>query len=854
MSGKLLVVAEKPSVAADIARALGGVSGKFTRQKDFFENDEYVVSSAVGHLLESAAPEGVEPKRGKWSLENLPVIPEEFDLRPIDKRAEERLRVLGKLYRRDDIAGIVNACDAGREGELIFHNINRHFAAKRGAKRRPVQRLWLQSMTPGAIRTGFGKLRPDDEMIPLKQAAVCRDESDWLIGINTTRAMTALHSRGGGFTLTPAGRVQTPTLAILEERDQLIAAFAPEDYWEVHATFGVAAGDYDGRWVSPKGGRDGKRPERIFDSELPQKIVAAVSGGTGTVAEKKSPKSEGPPFLFDLTSLQREANGRFGMSARGTLAVAQRLYEFHKLITYPRTDSKFLPEDYPATVEKTLQSLADSGMGGGGGASGHALSESGAARKILAERWVKPGNRRVFNNAKVSDHFAIIPTGEMKSGLKEQEMKIFALIARRFLSAFFPPAKFELTERRTTVGEHVFETKGRILVDPGWRAAAQSMPEDAVVTPVRPGESAEVKEVEAEQKKTTPPARYTEATLLSAMEGAGKFVDDEELREAMRERGLGTPATRAAIIEKLIRDGYVIRDKRDLATTPKAHSLLRLLRALKIGELTLPEMTGEWESKLRKIERAEFNHEKFMEDIRKMTKEIVAAASACGDVENVSGDYAALAAPCPSCGGEVRESHRKFGCAAADCGFSIWKAIAGRELSVDEAESLVAGEEIGPLDGFRSKQGRQFSAKLKLERTDDGAWRAAFQFEDRAGGGGSGEGEGGGAPEDLSEREVVGSCPKCGGEVRAGDSRFVCERSAGEGSACDFSFSRRILQRGISPEEMRALLTEGRTGVMEGFVSKKTGRPFSAHLTMALDGKEPGKLGFEFPPRKGGRR
>ena len=665
--------------------------------------------------------------------------------------------------------------------------------------------------------------------------------------------MTALHSRGGGFTLTPAGRVQTPTLAILEERDRQISAFTPEDYWEVRAVFGVAAGEYEGRWINPKGGRDGKRPERIFDPELPEIIVAAVSGGTGAVAEKKIPRSESPPFLFDLTSLQREANARYGMSARGTLAVAQRLYEFHKLITYPRTDSKFLPEDYPATVEKTLSALAAGGLGGGAKLSGHALSEGDAARKILAQKWIKPGNRRVFNNAKVSDHFAVIPTGELKSGLKEQEAKIFGLIARRFLSAFFPPAKFELTERRTTVAGHVFETRGRILVDPGWRAAAQSMPEDAILIPVKSGESAKVAEVGAEKKQTAPPPRYTEATLLSAMEGAGKLVDDEELREAMRERGLGTPATRAAIIEKLIRDGYVVRDKRDLATTPKAHSLLRLLRALKIGGLTLPEMTGEWESKLRKIERAEFNHEKFMEDIREMTKEIVAAASACGDVENVSGDYASLSARCPACGGEVRESHRKFGCLSPGCGFSIWKAIAGRELSVEEAEALVAGEEVGPLDGFRSKQGREFSAKLRLEKTEDGNWRAAFQFENANGGG---RGEGGGEAEDLSEREVVGNCPKCGGGIRAGDSRFVCERAAGEkeGAACDFSFGRRILQRAITPDDMRALLSEGRTGVLEGFVSKKTGRPFKAHLTMALDGKEPGKLGFEFPPRKGGRR
>ena len=843
MTGKLLVVAEKPSVAADIARALADGSGKFRRDKDFFENDRYVVSSAVGHLLESAAPEGVEVKRGKWSLANLPVIPEHFDLRPIDKKAEERLKVLGRLYRRDDIIGVVNACDAGREGELIFHNIHRHFAAKRGAKHHPVQRLWLQSMTPAAIRAGFEALRPDEEMQPLKHAAVCRDESDWLIGINTTRAITALHSQGGGFTLTPAGRVQTPTLAILEQRDKQIAAFKPEDYREVHAEFQVAAGQYEGRWTNPEGG---KRPERIFDAALAEKIVAEVQGGSGEIDEKKTPKSEGPPLLFDLTSLQRAANARFGFSARGTLAVAQRLYEFHKLITYPRTDSKFLPEDYPAAVTKTLSNLAGSHMRSA--TQEGALSEAAAAKQILDNQWIKPGNRRVFNNAKVSDHFAIIPTGEIKTELKDQELKIYALITRRFLSAFFPSARFEETVRRTTVAGHTFETRGRILVDPGWRAAAQSMPEDAVVTPVKAGETAAVIEVQSVDKQTTPPARYTEATLLSAMEGAGKLVEDEELREAMRERGLGTPATRAAIIEKLIRDGYVIRDQRNLLTTPKAHSLLRLLRALKISELTLPEMTGEWESKLRKIERAEFDHENFMQEIRKMTKEIVSAASACGDVENVDGDYVTLKSPCPVCGGAVRESHRKFNCTAENCKFSIWKDIAGREFSIEEAEALVGGELIGPLEGFRSKMGRAFSAALKLEQNDEGYYRPTFQFDN------GGDNAAGGGEEDLSEREVVGDCPKCGSPVRAATSRYMCEKAVGEKgkTACDFSFGRFILRRTITPDDIRALLTEGKTGVLEGFVSKKTGRPFKAHLTLTLGGgKDAGKLGFEFPPRKG---
>ena len=810
---KTLIIAEKPSVAGDIARALGGmkpVRGK--KGVDYYEGDDYVASSAVGHLLEISVPDKFEVKRGKWNLSNLPVLPGYFDLTPI-KTTEARLRVLKKLYHRADIGAVVNACDAGREGELIFHNLMRYLLAGKkseaAAAGKQVRRLWLSSMTPTAIRAGFEKLRTDAEMRPLKHAATCRAEADWLVGINATRAMTALRSAGVGFTLTTVGRVQTPTLAILVDREQQINAFVARDFWEVRARFAAAAGEYEGRWIHPAGAPKNQdsageklkeeRPERIFDEMLAQKITAACTGQTGQVAEKKKPQSDIAPLLFDLTSLQREANGRFGLPARATLGAAQALYERHKMITYPRTDAKALPEDYPATVKKTLAALA-----------GHA-ELGAAAEKIIAQKWVT-ANRRIFNNAKVSDHFAIIPTGVVKEGLKDIEYKIYRLILMRFLSAFYPPAKYEVTERRTAVGAHVFFTRGRILITAGWREVGGQRPKDAELVPVDAGETVTVQHLESEKKQTAPPPRYNEATLLAAMEGAGKFVEDEELREAMRERGMGTPATRASIIEGLVRERYVIRDGRELVPTPKAQSLLRLLRALQIEDLTLPTMTGDWEHKLRRIEGADFDHADFMKEIRALTSRIVSAAQACGEVEHLPGNYAELAAKCPACGKKVRESFRRFSC--TECDFFIWKDLAGREFSLAEAEVLLAGQPL-EMEGFRSRLGREFAAKVFLRKEEGGAWKAAFDFDSSNGQALS--------TEEMQQKTAVGNCPKCGAPVRDVGAAFVCENKP-EGS-CDFGMARRLLQREMRPEEVQMLLEKGKNGVVGGIYLQKKPPP-----------------------------
>jgi len=447
---KKLIIAEKPSVAADIARALGG----FTRKGEYFESDKYLLSSAVGHLLELTLPPEHDVKKGKWSFANLPVVPPHFDLAPIEK-SESRLNVLLKLLKNKEVSGIINACDAGREGELIFRYI-----AQYSKTRKPIERLWLQSMTQSAIRDGFAALRQDRDLLPLADAAKSRSEADWLVGINGTRAMTAFNSREGGFYLTTVGRVQTPTLAILVEREEKIRAFQARDYWEVHARFGAATGEYTGRWFDPDFKKDDdaeRKAERLWNAERAAAIAAACAGKQGTATEETKPSTQASPLLYDLTSLQREANGRFGFSAKGTLSLAQSLYERHKVLTYPRTDARALPEDYIATVKKTMDALTD-------------IREFAPfAKQVLKSGWVKP-NKRIFDNTKISDHFAIIPTLQTPKHLNEAEHKLYDMVLRRFLAVFFPAAEFLQTTRITRLGEHHFRTEGRVLKNPGWLA------------------------------------------------------------------------------------------------------------------------------------------------------------------------------------------------------------------------------------------------------------------------------------------------------------------------------------------------------------------------------------------------
>ncbi|WP_322010662.1 DNA topoisomerase III [Paraburkholderia sp. J12] len=817
---KALIIAEKPSVANDIARALGG----FTKHDEYFESDDYVLSSAVGHLLEIAAPEEYEVKRGKWSFAHLPVIPPHFDLNPIAK-SESRLKVLTKLMKRKDVDRLINACDAGREGELIFRLIAQHAKAKQ-----PVQRLWLQSMTPAAIRDGFAQLRSDDDMQPLADAARCRSEADWLVGINGTRAMTAFNSKGGGFFLTTVGRVQTPTLSIVVEREEKIRRFVPRDYWEVRAEFVCAGGFYEGRWFDPKFKRDEfdpeKRDSRLWSLPAAETIVAACHGREGIVSEESKPSTQLSPALFDLTSLQREANGRFGFSAKNTLGLAQALYEKHKVLTYPRTDARALPEDYLDTVKDTLAMLKESN------------NYLPHAKQVLDKGWVKP-NKRIFDNSKISDHFAIIPTLQAPKSLSEPEQKLYDLVVKRFLAVFFPAAEYRVTTRITEVSGHHFKTEGKVLVEPGWLQVygRDAGGDDANLVPVQKNEKVKTDKIAAHQLVTKPPARYNEATLLSAMEGAGKLVDDEELREAMAAKGLGTPATRAAIIEGLLGEKYLVREGRDLIPTAKAFQLMTLLRGLGVEELTAPELTGEWEYKLSQMERGKLPRDAFMQEIARMTQTIVKRAKEY-DSDTIPGDYATLQTPCPNCGGQVKENYRRFAC--TKCEFSISKIPGGRQFEIPEVEELLQNKTIGPLSGFRSKMGRPFSAILKLSFDDETKnYKLEFDFGQDQGG------EDGEAP-DFSEQEPVGACPKCRGRVFEHGMSYVCEHSVANPKTCDFRSGKVILQQEITRDQMAKLLAEGRTDLLTNFKSSRTGRNFKAFLVKQSDGK----IGFEFEKKE----
>jgi len=853
---KTLVIAEKPSVAQDIVRALTPIAGKFDKHDEHFENDTYVVTSAVGHLLEIQAPEEFDVKRGKWSFAHLPVIPPHFDVKPMDK-TKTRLNAIVKQAKRKDVGAFINACDAGREGELIFRLIQQYSKVKL-----PVQRLWLQSMTPQAIRDGFASLRSDQQMLPLADAARCRSEADWLVGINGTRAMTAFNSRDGGFFLTTVGRVQTPTLSVVVEREEKIRKFISRDYWEVHASFAAQAGDYNAKWFDPAWKRAAAnaaagneeidaelRADRVWSQREAQAIADAVRGKPGTVTEESKPTTQASPLLFDLTSLQREANGKFGFSAKTTLSIAQSLYERHKALTYPRTDSRALPEDYVPVVKQTFEMISASSMK-------HLAPH---ARTALEGNYISK-SKRIFDNAKVSDHFAIIPTLLAPHGLSEAEQKIYDLVVRRFMAVFFPSAEYQITTRITTVSPHNFKTEGKVLVKPGWLAiygkeAAEEVKDGdekspSNLVPVKPGEQVKAEAVDPKGLKTRPPARYTEATLLGAMEGAGKTVEDDELREAMQEKGLGTPATRSSIIEGLIAEKYMLREGRELIPTAKAFQLMTLLRGLGVEELSKAELTGEWEYKLAQMEHGKLSRESFMADIAAMTERMVRKAKEY-DRDTVPGDYATLQAPCPNCGGIVKENYRRYTCtgkSGADegCGFSFGKTPAGRTFEVAEVEQFLRDRKIGPLDGFRSKAGWPFTAEMIIKFDEETKnYKLEFDFGDDK------KGEESGELIDFSAQQSLGTCPKCGAAVFEHGKSYVCEKSvptlAQPTPSCDFKSGQIILQQPIGREQMSKLLATGKTDMLDKFVSMRTRRGFKAML--AWDA-EAGKVNFEFAPSK----
>ena len=849
---KTLVIAEKPSVAQDIVRALTPIAGKFDKYDDYFESEHYVVTSAVGHLVEIQAPEEFDVKRGKWSFAHLPVIPPRFDLKPVDK-TKSRLAAVVKQAKRKDVTQLINACDAGREGELIFRLIEQYAGGAKGGLGKPIQRLWLQSMTPQAIRDGFNNLRSDAQMQGLADAARSRSEADWLVGINGTRAMTAFNSRDGGFFLTTVGRVQTPTLSLIVTREEKIRAFQSREYFEVHANFAAQAGQYAGKWFDPKFKKSDDpeaKADRLWKAEDAQAIASAVQGQPATVTEESKPSTQASPLLFDLTSLQREANGKFGFSAKTTLALAQALYEKHKALTYPRTDSRHLPEDYLPTTRQTLEMLATS----------QHSHLAPFARQALEHNYLRP-TKRVFDNSQVSDHFAIIPTTQAPSGLSEAEQKLYDLVVRRFMAVFFPAAQYQITTRISQVAQHHFKTEGKVLIHPGWLAiygkeaasetdGGKDGDKGQPLVAVQPGEHPRVALAQAKPLHTKPPARYSEATLLGAMESAGKQVEDEELRSAMQEKGLGTPATRAAIIEGLLSEKYLLREGRELLPTAKAFQLMTLLRGLDVQELCKPELTGEWEYKLAQMERGELPRAQFMQKIAQMTERLVQKAKEY-DRDTIPGNYATLTSPCPQCDGIVKENYRRYACTGADgagegCGFSFTKSPAGRTFETHEAETLLRERRIGPLEGFRSKAGWPFTSELAIvSDKDTGQFKLEFDFgDDKAS-------EENAEIVDFSGQTSLGACPACGAPVFAHGSNYVCSKAvptaAQPAPSCNFKSGQIILQQPIAPEQMQKLLATGKTDLLDKFISNRTRRAFKAHLVWDKAG---GKVGFEFEQRE----
>ncbi len=708
---KTLVIAEKPSVARDIVDAL---PGSFDDNKTFYEGDDYVVTFAVGHLLELSDPEDYDPAWKSWKLETLPIIPTEFKVRPRDAKSKKQLGVVHKLLKRDDVDRIINACDAGREGELIFTHIYDTSEVDK-----PIDRLWINSMTKQAIRDGFEQLRPAEQVVPLREAARSRSEADWLVGMNATRAATV--RRGWGAGVVSLGRVQTPTLAMMVRREREIQAFVPEPFWLVHATFDPR---YHGLWF------EGDETQ-VKDGQRAEEIVAKVKGKTGQVESvERKEQSERAPLLYDLTSLQRDANRRFGFSARRTLSAAQSLYEGKKAITYPRTSSRFLSGDLVPQLKPTAQTLVP-------------IPEyADGARYVLGLDQLPLG--RVVNDAKVDDHHAIIPTDidHDLSAFSPDERRIFDLVARRFLAVFHPPARFARTTIVTEVEGERFRTRGKVTLEAGWRGvygleADETKPQDeeggegeGELPALEQGQEVKCVEAESEAKETRPPPRYSEATLLSAMETAGKLVDDDEAREAMKERGLGTPATRAEIIETLIRREYIERVAKDLQPTPKGMSVVTMLDE---HPITSAELTGDWEKQLVDIEHGNGERSAFMDGIAGFATTTVEQIASLPD-DKIRVERAELGL-CPKCGAEtgeiIKENARAFGCTSwksreeTGCGFVIWKRVAGRTLTPEVARQLLEeGRTREVLSGFRSRAGKPFRARLVLK--EDG--KVEFEF------------------------------------------------------------------------------------------------------------------------------
>ncbi|AOT69744.1 DNA topoisomerase III [Geosporobacter ferrireducens] len=711
---KKLVIAEKPSVARDIAKVLGAK----TKGEGYLEGNGYVVTWAIGHLVALCDPEEYDLKYKRWDMRTLPVIPEEMKLKPI-KRTYQQYKIIKTLLADKDVSMLICATDAGREGELIFRYI---YSLARCSK--PVKRLWISSLTDEAIKEGFENLKDGKDYDALYLSAKCRSESDWLVGINATRAYTVKYN-----SLLTIGRVQTPTLAILVKREKEIEAFIPQAYWELNGDFG----SYKGIWIDKE-----NKESRIDSREKAEALAKKVLNQSGFVKDIESKKIvKKPPLLYDLTELQRDANKRYGYTAERTLTIAQGLYEKRKVITYPRTDSKYLSKDLIKGLQKKIENLRD------------------GQYKEFCEYLLKleklPISKKIVDDSKVSDHHAIIPTDKKAdvSKFSQEEKNIFYLIAQRFLSVFFPDYIYNSTTVISEVMEEWFKTTGQQIMQLGWQSLYRD--EDGCkdnIPKVMKGQEILVKGTSIEDKQTQPPKRYTEAALLSAMENAGKFIEDEDLREQLKESGIGTPATRASIIERLIEVGYVLREGKNLIPTEKGKNLIAIVPE----ELSSPELTGKWERALNRIAKGKMDEKRFMEGIGRFTaflvkdayeRETRIAFERERKKTGRKGSQAAASATaqeklgiCPACKvGEILEGSKNFYCSnyKQGCKFGLFKqdklmARYRKKMSKTIVKQLIQkGEAL--LKGVVSPKGGKFDAKIKLKQLESGYWGWSFDFE-----------------------------------------------------------------------------------------------------------------------------
>lgn len=659
--GKIVVLAEKPSVGRDIARVIGCR----TSGDGCLIGDKYIVTWAVGHLVTLSEPDEMDGKYKKWSFATLPILPEKIPLKVISATKTQFSKVK-KLMNDKETDSLICATDAGREGELIF----RYIYEMAGCKK-PFDRLWISSMTDEAIREGFSAIRPGSDYDGLYESARCRSRADWLVGMNASRAFTLKYDA-----LLSVGRVQTPTLAILVKRRKEIENFKPEGYCTLTADFG----DYRGIWFSANNDPD----THIRTKEEAEAAAADVKGKTGRVVSAETTrKRDLPPQLYDLTSLQRDANRMLGFTADKTLKTAQSLYETHKALTYPRTDSRYLPPDMIPRVVQTMKLLPE------------------VYRPYVAGALPEgklPVSKRTIDASKVSDHHAILPTAKKAdlSRFSPDERNLYDMVARRMLAAFYPAYEYDATKVITAVGSHTFRTNGRVTVNNGWhdvpplekppkpkKNTKADEEEEGPLPNLQEGDTREVRTTQVKEDQTKPPAPHTDASLLAAMETAGKDLEDEELVRQMKGSGIGTPATRAAIIERLIKVGYAARRGKTLNATDKGVMLIGIMPP----EIASPEMTGRWELALHDITDGKQDPERFMEGIRKMSSFLVDYARNTAQPmafppderrkkhAGRSGSATVLEGTvCPVCGkGKLRETNLAFGCTEAACKCTVWK-------------------------------------------------------------------------------------------------------------------------------------------------------------------------------------